>query len=223
MKIALCLSGGPRFQHRGLFKLLDAMKGFDHADFFIRTWKTNEFGNTAKEFESYLRNNGISDKFNFAVTQVLDDSLQNHPPHIPLNIAHWAPNFLTMWWGVVQCNQLRKQYQQETGVKYDLVFRMRTDMIPNGDIDLKQYVDSAQTKMYNANNFGDNFLFGGESMYDRFVEYWNHLSILSANQTFIHPEQSLEDYFKITGIPYECLPVLVQPQHDPSEYKVRNH
>jgi len=221
MKIAFCLSGGPRFKQRGLFKLIDAIKGFDQADFFIRTWKTDEYGNTPEEFINYLKSNGLDGpKFNYRVVQVLDDNAENAPPPMPpLNIAPWAPNLLISWWGVVKCYELFKNYVEETGEQYDLVFRMRTDMIPDGEIDLTKYTD--KTKIYNAKNFADNFLFGTQELYERFVGYWDFLDNFSKAEAFIHPEESLELYFQIEEIPYECIPVHVQPHWDKGEYKGR--
>ena len=221
MKIAFCLSGGPRFKQRGLFKLVNAIKGYDQADFFIRTWKTDEYGNTPEEFVAYLRANGLDDpRINFKVVEILDDNEENAPPErLPLNIAPWAPNFLVLWWGIVQSHRLFKDYVAATGEQYDLVFRMRTDMVPEGDIDLTKYTDP--NKMYNANNFADNFLFGTPSMYERFVGYWDFLDNFSRAEAFIHPEESLELYFQIEEIPYECIPVRVQPQWDKGEYRGR--
>jgi hypothetical protein len=220
MKIAFCLSGGPRFKNRGLFRLVDALKGFEQADFFIRTWRSDEYGNTANEFVSYLKANGIDSRCGFPVVQVLDDSAENAPPpKPPLNIAEWAPNFLTMWWGIVESHRLFKEHVALTGTKYDLVFRMRTDMLPDSDIDLTCYRDPA--KIYNAKNFADNFLFGTPDMYEQFVGYWDFLDNFSAAEAFIHPEESLELYFQINQIPYECVSATVQPTWDKGEYKGR--
>lgn len=222
MKIAFCLSGGPRFKNQGLFRLVDALKGFDHADFFIRTWRTDEYGNSAEEFVNYLKANGLGDpgRFGYPVVQVLtDDATNAPPPKPPLDIAPWAPNFLTMWWGIVESHRLFQEYVAETGTEYDMVFRMRTDMLPEGDIDLTRYQDPA--KMYNAKNFADNFLFGTPEMYERFVGYWDFLDNYSAAGAFIHPEESLELYFNAVGIPYECVDVVVQPTWDKGEYKGR--
>lgn len=221
----MCLSGGPRFKQRGLFKLMEVLKGYDQADFFIRTWKTDQYGNTAEEFEKYLRDNGLGDKCQFKVTQVLDDKIPElHGPHIPLNLCGWAPNFLTMWWGAVQANQLRLDYEQETGEKYDLVFRMRTDMVPEGpsdEIDLRDYLEDAQTHMFNAQNFSENFLFGSPEMYARFMQYWDFFPTLSQRWSFIHPEETLEAYFKEANIPYKLLPLIVMPRRDSDEYGTR--
>jgi hypothetical protein len=220
MKIALCLSGGPRFKYRGLFRLMEALKGYTHADFFIRTWKTDEFGQTPEEYINYLKSNGLDDRCHFPVVQMLDDDATNLPPERgPLNVAPWAPNFLVMWWGIVKSYELFVQHQQQTGAEYDLVFRMRTDMVPEGDIDLTQYTDT--NKIYNAKNFGDNFLFGSQKMYPEFVNYWNYLDHLSTTQEFIHPEESLRKFFEDTGVPYECISTAVQPAWDPGEYKGR--
>jgi hypothetical protein len=235
MKIAICLSGAPRFKHKSLFKLLNLIKGFDKADFFIRTWKTDEYGNTAEEFVNYLKSNGLdSPKYDYKVVQLLDDNAENAPPpRMPMNIAPWAPNLLILWWGVVKCFELFENYVAETGEKYDLVFRMRTDMMAweysgtgndykeyTQDIDITPYNDP--NKIYNARNFADNFLFGTPEMYKKYVGYWEFMDNFAIANAFIHPEESLELYFQIEEIDYECIPVWVAPWSDPDEYKVRN-
>lgn len=224
MKIAFCLSGGPRFEHRGLFRLVEAIQGYDEADFFIRTWKSERYGQSAEEFLDYLykNGNGVFDKCNFRVVQVLDDVAEYRPPpRRPLNIADWAPHFLIMWWGVVQAHKLMKDYVEATGTEYVMVFRMRTDMVPRGIIKLEDYKEKVKTKMINAENFADNFLFGSPEMYERYLRYWNYLDHLSATGEFIHPEESLEKYFKAVGIDYECLPFIVEPQWNKGEYDGR--
>lgn len=222
MKIAFCLSGGPRFEYRGLFKLVEALKGFDEADFFIRTWKSDQYGITPQQFEYYLRSNGIPDNCNFRVTQVLDDIPAYGPPlRRPLNIANWAPNFLVMWWGVVQAYLLCKNYMAQTGTEYDLIFRMRTDMVPHGDVDLLEWVDLAKTHVINADNFGDNFFFGSPEMFERIVNYWNYMDHLADTFEFIHPEESLEKYLVDNNIPYAQLPVEITPNWNKGEYKGR--
>ena len=224
MKIAFCLSGGPRFEHQGLFRLVDALKGYDEADFFIRTWKSEKYGQNEEEFLTYLRNhsNGTLDKCNFRVVQVLDDIPAHAPPtKCPLNIADWAPNFVVMWWGIIQSHKLMKDYVEQTGTEYDMIFRMRTDMVPRGKVDLRDYAEKVKTKMINAENFADNFLFGSPEMYERFLRYWNYLDHLSTTREFIHPEESLEKYFKEVKIDYECLPFIVEPQWNKGEYRGR--
>ena len=221
MKIAICLSGAPRFAHRGLFKQLDAMRGFDQADMFIRTWKTKEFGETAEEFEKYLRNNGLPDNCNFCVTQILDDIPENNSKPIDLLFRVWAPYFAHFWYGIVQTNNLRKKYQEKTNANYDAVVRMRTDIVPTGTFDFRDYAEDVKTHMINADNFGDTFLFGAPDMYDRFVGYYDHLQVLSKRRTVIHPEESLRAYFHECGIPYKKLPILFQPVRDNNEYQTR--
>lgn len=232
MKIAFCLSGAPRFKHRCLFQLIKTLKGFDQADFFIRTWKSDEYGNTPEEFIDYLKSNGLDGpKFNYKVVQVLEETSEHAPPQrMPMKIAPWAPNLLILWWGIVKSFELFENYVAETGEKYDMVFRMRTDMMPwadpgtykqpyDGEIDLTQYTDP--NKIYNAQNFADNFLFGTPEMYKKFVGFWDFLDNFAIADAFIHPEESLELYFQIEGIDYECIPVWVAPYSDKDEYKVR--
>ena len=55
-------------------------------------------------------------------------------------------------------------------------------------------------------------------MYERFIGYWDFLDNFSEAGTLIHPEESLELYFQVVEIPYECVDVVVQPTWDKGEY-----
>ena len=212
MKAAFCLGGAPRFNHRGLFRMINAIKGLDQIDLFTRTWQS-EYGQTDEEFEAYL---------DLKVTLVLPDGPEYYPPaKPPLNVAPWAPNFLIMWWQILQSYQLFQQYTELTGETYDLVFRMRTDIVPNQTIDLDQLL-KLKTHMHHGNNFNDGFFFGAPEVYHRVMDYWDYLDTLSTTQEFIHPEESLEKYYNIAGIPYEKIAAGVAPAWDQGEYRGRN-
>jgi hypothetical protein len=219
MKVAFCLGGAPRFNHRGLLRTVHALKGIDQIDFFTRTWQS-DYGRTDEEFESYLRAN-LPDHCDFKVTMVLPDSPEYYPPaKSPLNIANWSPNFLIMWWQILQSYEFYKQYTELTGEEYDLVFRMRTDTIPDQIIDIST-LEHARTHMTHSKNFNDTFFFGPPELYARAMGYWNHLDTLIASREFIHPEESLEKYYQIANIPYTQLSATIGPAWDPGEYKGR--
>jgi hypothetical protein len=220
MKVAFCLGGAPRFNHRGLFRMVNALQGIDQIDFFIRTWQS-EYGKTDKEFEAYLRAN-LPDHCDFKVTLVLPDSAEHYPPaKPPLNIAPWSPNFLIMWWQMLQSYQLCSQYMELTGEQYDLIFRMRTDTLPDQAIDVNAIAAVAATHMIHGKNFNDTFFFGPPDLYARAMGYWDYLDTLSATHEFIHPEESLEKYYQILNIPYKQLDAQIGPAWDPGEYKGR--
>jgi len=220
MKVAFCLGGAPRFNHRGLFRMVNALKGIDQIDFFIRTWQS-EYGQTDAEFETYLRAN-LPDYCDFKVTMVLPDSPEYYPPaKPPLNIASWSPNFLIMWWQMIQSYQFCKQYMELTGEQYDLLFRMRTDTLPDQEIDISALALDAKSHMIHGKNFNDTFFFGPPALYERAMGYWDYLDTLSATQEFIHPEESLERYYQLANIPYKQIQAQVGPAWDQGEYKGR--
>ena len=199
--------------------MVRALRGINQIDFFTRTWQS-EYGQTDEEFESYLRAN-LPDYCDFKVTMVLPDNAKYYPPvKLPLNIASWSPNFLIMWWQILQSYEFYKQYTELTGEEYDLVFRMRTDTVPDQVIDIASIKD-AKTHMIHSNNFNDTFFFGPPNLYAQAMGYWDYLDTLSASQEFIHPEESLEKYYQISNIPYQQLDARVGPAWDPGEYKGR--
>lgn len=232
MKTAITISGAQRYHHRGLFHTIERFTNWGEVDFFIRVWKAPEQNcTTADELIELWRSYGIPKDWNFRVVEVLDDKPPHHPPLMPLNLADWAPNFLTMWWGIIKSNELRVRYERATNTEYDLVFRMRTDTYPSlhgqttdvsdACVDLREYLEPAKSSMFTGINFGDVFQFGSPAMYARFVKYWDHLRSLSVQWSFVHPEDSLENYYKISGIRYGHVPIWIAPYRSGREYGVR--
>lgn len=226
MKIAVCLSGAPRFHHGGIFRFMQMLTGFDRADFFIRTWKTPQYGATAEQFVHFLKANGLDgDRYRYPVVQVLDDNAENAPQRRRLNLIGAAQYLEVMWWGIVKCHELFEQYVDQTGEQYDLVLRMRTDSPTDRVIDLAQYTNP--TRMYAGAHFipdcafTDSFLFGSPEMYKKFVGYWPALDYYVQTQEPVHPENSLRDYFIRENIDCEVIEAYVHPVRDQSEYSVR--
>ena len=122
---------------------------------------------------------------------------------------------------MVQSYQLCKQYMELTGEQYDLIFRMRTDTLPDQVIDVNAIAADAAAHMIHGKNFNDTFFFGPPDLYDRAMGYWDYLDTLSLKHEFIHPEESLEKYYQISNIPYKQLDAQIGPAWDPGEYKGR--
>jgi len=51
--------------------------------------------------------------------------------------------------------------------------------------------------------------------------YWDYLDTLADTFEFIHPEESLEKYYQLSGIPYKSIAAEVRPVWDRGEYKGR--
>jgi hypothetical protein len=230
MKTAITVSGAQRYTHRAMFQTIEKFSNWGEVDFFIRLWKSPGQPETSEQLIKFWHDNGVPKHWNFRTVEILEDKPPHHPPYLPLNLANWAPNFLTMWWGIIKSNDLRVKYQEETGTDYDLVFRLRTDAYTSKTgkenetvdvVDLLDYVERAKTTMFTSANFSDLFQFGSPQMYDKFINYWNHLRGMSLRWEFVHPEDSLENYYKISDIPYDRVPLWISPYRTGKEYGVR--
>lgn len=237
MKIAICLSGAPRFQDLGFFKQLEAMKGDWEADLFIRIWKTDQFGNTPEEFQNYLKNNGLPDRCTFRVTDILDDIPENNSP--PINLTYGCPtlngkNIINAWYGINKINNARKQYQEQSNTKYDLVFRMRTDCCPffnvhqnvPGYFNLNDYLEIAKTNSVHSKDWAhpypsDCYFFGSPEIFDRVVAYYDFMRELERRGNSILPEQSLQTYLQEKQIPFTFLNLIMNPMQRSNEYGSR--
>ena len=150
MRVSLCLSGMPRNIDNSYQWLkdgiLDVLK--DNSipyDIFVSTWNNN----VQKEGDSSVTTVGNS----------ADDFIKVFSPK-KFEVEEWDDNIRTalrwpefeqckyeiiprssalgQWYKVFKCNELRKQYELENNVKYDVIFRIRTEIQYNNKLDFKE-------------------------------------------------------------------------------------
>lgn len=143
MKVALCLSGQARTFRRCFashFKML--MKPFN-ADVFIHTWSfSGDHKRTSKDHH-YTNDYDISLYEKYNTTEYLTDSVKLIELYCPKKMLIEKPdkeyfmrktpidsffNALMMYYSVYRANELRREYEIERGIKYDLVIRSRFDL-----------------------------------------------------------------------------------------------
>jgi hypothetical protein len=168
MSIAMLLSGQPRFT--GDFdQLLKNLKGYDSADWFITITNNNHDRNKFKEHKGIdildswteFDLNWAKDKIsknlpaNNTVCKIefSDGHLHNWPE---VNNFHelrsdWSNIIFMMYYNVYRANQLRLDYEKETGTVYDAIVRIRSDIGISEELDLASLNISPNT-VYMSNN-----------------------------------------------------------------------
>lgn len=134
MNCAICISGLPRnvvnsYQWLQEFVLKPLEIGGHHYDIFINTWEdkdTQLFLDTFKpvKYELDIWDEEMIDKLGWKKLKKYDVATR--------------PNLLGMFYKIYKCNELRKKYELERGIKYDIVIRTRTELKYNTRIDLKE-------------------------------------------------------------------------------------
>lgn len=134
MNICILISGMPRNivnSHQWLKEsvLQPIENSGHHYDTFINTWEDKEtqlFIDTFKpiKYELDVWNEGMIEKLGW--------------PRLKKYDVATRPNLLGMFYKIWKCNELRKKYELENDIKYDVIIRTRTELRYNNQIDLKE-------------------------------------------------------------------------------------
>jgi hypothetical protein len=158
MKIAICFSG----QMRTAIYAFHNIKHFlgdliNSSDFFIHTWDNNS--------EKSVWGDKFRRRLEFSIPQAdLEAYINLYSPkkyeigELPPDRESKTPEYSKMR-SLIRCMQLKQEYERSNGFIYDVVIKLRPDMI----------VDPA-ISMYSVLNhltFADNILFVNEIVYDR--------------------------------------------------------
>ena len=143
MKIALCLSGQPRFLDEGYVQLYEHLLSKYSVDCFVHCWWSPEMANVNMNTLGMANPHGRSYIFKPDTVECIQGyynpvSFSYEPQkHFDLidGVYLQQPNQTTsvqsMWYSVKMSNQLKTEYENTHGFKYDVVIRSRTDIIIN--------------------------------------------------------------------------------------------
>ena len=188
MKIAICLSGQPRFIEKGVENFKKNILNYENIDIFIHSWfdennKNIEFDSS----QSYL---------NFKVGKQNENTLQLFNDLFPKKIKLEKPkNFeelshlpdlptakqtklASMFYSIYEANQLKKQYEQENNFIYDLVIKTRIDINYNEQLDIFKIAKDINknnifaSKKYQECRMNDSYPTKSEFYYGSLSDTW---------------------------------------------------
>lgn len=219
MKIAVCLSGQLRTAPMCGRRIVDFFENYD-VDYFIHTWK--------QEFE-FTRNSDRLNVKNFlkdvdeskfeAVKSIFNPKKSKWEDSITFVLPSAQPQQYSFY----QANELRKQYEKESGIKYDLVVKLRFDIIwepkksfsvPENFDDSSLYVSMIDTSQVHPRLL-DRFFFCGPSTMDELAKITHftnkNVSDIFSGQMkvknykeFLCPEEQLFYFARQQNIGVKC-------------------
>jgi len=184
MKIALCLSGQPR----GLPLSLQALKhglDIDNMDVFFHAWfDPSTIGQPYNSAQGSQQ--GRVGIVHPQTKELLLETLKPVDYIIePQKEFSFARNFgslpeanqeivASVFYSIYMANLLKKRHELINEFKYDLVIRTRYDLIYDERIDVKKYIDLAQTMIITSEKFqgirnDDNYIHGPYTLTDIFA------------------------------------------------------
>lgn len=170
MRVAIIIPGQPRNVEVAYNSLDEHYLKKYQCDIFIHTWldyvkfPVEVYGNMIHLFEPK--------KF-LAEKQIIFDSegRKQEPWNTPLQ------NLLSMYYSMFAGNQLKSQYEEENGFKYDFVIKMRSDLKIHRSIPLEQ-IEPNKLALYNWTQLGytgssDVFAIGTSEIMDVYSDLYN--------------------------------------------------
>ena len=192
MKVAYCFSGLLRTFDKTYEKISKYILNFFFFFLFIHTWDT--LGNIyTKTWWSGDEKYGqkIDDKIIDEVNRLYDPvkiSIEEQSKLLKHDYTEYNSsrkgefqNTFAMWHSIYSSNKLRLEYEKQNHIKYDVVFRMRFDMLPLNIIDLNQVEDfsslyvNKNDNCYLVNAISDIFSYSSPEIMNKYCELYNHL------------------------------------------------
>lgn len=205
MKVAVCISGHMRKFNNTFPSLNSNLLSRYDCDVFISTWdkmgyssayKTDSTLDNTFNHEASINNLYNPKKFIIEDSSFIEelkaegDIYAPHLKSVPKHVGHMA----SMFYKIYAANELRKQYQLETGVKYDWVIRCRSDLhfyrpiiIPN---------DKDKVYFYNKQSHNewvdDQFAIGSEDNMDKYSSFYFSMPEYFKAKREYYPEKFMD-------------------------------
>jgi hypothetical protein len=196
MKVCLLLSGGMRTATETFTSFKSNLLDRYDTDVFISTW------NYDNVYESIDLFNPISfDVENYeAGFQSKWETLVTHNQHKLETNANLV-SMISMWYKTLRVNQLRTQYENLMGFKYDLIIKTRPDIKIEEPINLIQSPNLSIPYGWDwSGGINDLIAWGNQSNMQVYCELFYMFIELANSMNKINPETMLRQYLNIKNI-----------------------
>lgn len=221
MKVALCLSGQPRFHSEESYRSLkrEILDKYD-TDVFIHTIvSSNE-----NFIYPYAPWSGITSKIKISPNVVSELNTLYSPKKMAVEEPKTFPEFYKkgdylsynmppMFYSIKYSDDLRKSHEEFNNFKYDFVIRARTDTLLSSLPDLSSL---DKDTIYVPNNcpnplvINDNFSICGGEVSDKAYNVFDNIWIYSEEGRDYSPEMMWTKHLKTYGIPFKKLDTIQQ-------------
>lgn len=235
MKIAICLSGGLKYPEIALESIKNIFPN-EEIKIFIHTWKVEnktEFigtihGSDYKEIDKQISNNfDILEEYNYESLLIenyeskkkkFDDIFEQlkflDPNEDQKNSIRTDVGPISMHYSIHKSNELKRQYEKENNMTFDVVIRMRFDNDFRGaKFDLSNIKRGIWIPWMPTLDFlggvSDIFALGSSHCMDDYSSLFLNLFKLQ-NLTIYHPETMLRDHLKMKGLPVNRFSMYIQ-------------
>lgn len=217
----MCISGQPRVWKRCYQSWFDSVAHFGDVDVFYHMWNFNTYPNMAHGYttgpleDKIVPNEEFEEMKNLLKPKAykIEEKKSFSPGKMKNPIAWWTrPQF----YGIKQCAFLKRQYEIENNFEYDIVFRIRTDLVLRQPVAEHALFSALKPNTlhscvnhhdpeYKTFRIGDIFYYTDSYTYDQVSCFYDSLSFIDASYvTDTHrdypPEIAFYYYLKSIGV-----------------------
>ncbi len=178
-KVALCLSGQPRFIQENFDGIYDHIIKPSGCDVFCHFWDTVDGSKGMCPNKAIEMYNPLA----YAVDEQI--SFEGNDRLFRMQ---------SLFYSVQKCNNLRTQFEEVTKTQYDCVIRTRTDKVFDLDFSIGEF-ESAPEALWVHNEgyfacgrtYSDAFAFGSSEIINKYSNCYDHLQVLIPKLEKNHP------------------------------------
>lgn len=234
MNVAFCFSGAIKYPEFAL-KTMENIFPITNKKVFIHTWKIENKENFLSTLggiehkildEQCTNNFSILEKYNYEKLlienyetkkeefQFLYDNLnflQNTNTEFDFIRKDIGP--ISMHYSLYKSNELKKEYEKENNMTFDVVFRIRFDSdFRDGKLDISNVKDGIwipEMSTLDCGGLNDTFAFGSSYCIDVYSSMFLYLNKLQKRVAY-HPECMLKEYLVMRGVPVNRIQMYIQ-------------
>lgn len=216
MKVAICISGLAREfkrSYNALNKFIFSQ--FEH-DLFIYTW--NAPNQPYFEVEGAIRypDEGTLEEYKNLYNPVLmgfevfdknrENLFKNEKYERFKSGATSVVRMSAMFYQIMRCNQIKNLYAEKHGIKYDIVIKCRSDIVPFRPFDLKEFEDARDNGTFysdvlrNDGMVSDILFFSNSEVMDYACDLYKYFDEYVDRGIRFNPEVFLPYHLKEKGI-----------------------
>lgn len=223
MKVALLVSGEPRFC-RELTLFQERLAGFDSADWFVSVWSQSQsrsdywrsqgsqlvsdgWLNPTLEWARERIQLNLQQRHRLAHLELVDQLQLTFPASGHDDGVTNVTNGWKMFWGNWRCDQMRRAHEQATGENYDLVLKIRPDLMLHNTLDLgrcaeilghndRALIMPDNTRAGYGHAVSDLMAIGRGAVMSCYADCLHSIEGYIAAGKIFHPETILGDYLK---------------------------
>lgn len=221
IRVALCISGAPRFYNKALEQFLHQISGFSHCDIFFYIWHTNEVEDArlGEEIKSLA-----SETINVVQVVFADEYHADVTHDYVCKNGTIVENIYKMYYAIRECHALAVAHQQSVGIIYDYFIRSRADITLSGLVNVSEFAGFADHVIIPSNSsdfdINDQMAIAAPDAMNVYANLFDHIekyTQLPKPGALMNPEYLLKHHLTSSEIPirYESFKTIINKKQEP--------